>query len=221
MVQGLLNILSPRTKFRKCGLSLGTNLMTAGRSHRAGTGIQSPWLFRVLTQRIVKEELLLRHIIMIHVWACSFICMSCTGSSCLHVWEWRRWHWTYGGTPSTNNAALIAVKQNLQHVRTSLTKNRLAFIIDIERRSCRRWAAVLPEALLCTGAAQTPTPAPGDLWPQERPVCKSRCATGTKILHAAPWLGQARFVYAPLPIVCFNSISYSANYQTCSSTSEC
>lgn len=77
MVQGLLNILSPRTKFRKCGLSPGTNLMTAGRSHRAGTGIQAPWLFRVLTQRIVKQELLSRHIIMIHVWACSFICMSC------------------------------------------------------------------------------------------------------------------------------------------------
>lgn len=77
MVQGLLNILSPRTKFRKCGLSPGTNLMTACRSHRAGTEIQSPWLFRVLTQRIVKEELLLRHIIMIHVWASSFLCMSC------------------------------------------------------------------------------------------------------------------------------------------------
>lgn len=76
MVQGLLNILSPRTKFRKCGLSPGTSLMTASISHSVGTGIQSPWLFWVLTQRIVKEELLLRDIIMIHVWACSFICMS-------------------------------------------------------------------------------------------------------------------------------------------------
>lgn len=76
MVQGLLNILSPRTKFRKCGLSPGPSLMTASRSHCAGTGIQSPWLFRVPTQRIVKEELLLRHIILIHMWACSCICMS-------------------------------------------------------------------------------------------------------------------------------------------------
>lgn len=76
MVQGLLNILSPRTKFRKCGLSPGPSLMTASRSHCADTGIQSPWLFRVPTQRIVKEELLLRHIILIHMWACSCICMS-------------------------------------------------------------------------------------------------------------------------------------------------
>lgn len=50
MVQGLLNTLSPRTKFRKCSLSPRLGLMTASTSHCVGTGIQSPWLFRVLTQ---------------------------------------------------------------------------------------------------------------------------------------------------------------------------
>lgn len=73
MVQGLLNILSPRTKFRKCSLSPRPGLMTVSSSHCAGTGIQSPLLLRVLTQRIVKEQLLSRHIIMIHMWACSFV----------------------------------------------------------------------------------------------------------------------------------------------------
>lgn len=76
MVQGLLNTLSPRTKFRKCSLSPRLGLMTASTSHCASTSFQSPWLFWVLTQRIVKEELLLRHIIIILVWACSFVCMS-------------------------------------------------------------------------------------------------------------------------------------------------
>lgn len=61
MVQGLLNILSKRTKFRKCSLSPRLGLMTASTSHCADTRIQSLWLFWVLTQRIVKEELLLCH----------------------------------------------------------------------------------------------------------------------------------------------------------------
>lgn len=76
MVQGLLNILSPRTKFRKWSLSPRPGLMTVSTSHCAGTRIQSPLLFRVLTQRMVKEQLLSRCIIMIHMWACSFVCMS-------------------------------------------------------------------------------------------------------------------------------------------------
>lgn len=80
---------------------------------------------------------------------------SCVGVEVLTLDLW--------GHPQHKKAALIALKQDLHHVRTSLTKNGPAFIIDIERRSCKRWAAILPEDLLYTGAAQTPTPAPSDL----------------------------------------------------------
>lgn len=182
--------------------------MTASTSHCAGTRIQSPWLFRVLTQRIVKEELFLRHIITIHVWACSlyvlslgvlshadspaFLCRSGGADTGL-----------IGPPISTKKAALIALKWNLQHVRTSLTQIGLAFLIDIERRPCRLRSALLPEALQCTSVAQTPIPAPGNLWPQERRVCKRRCAAGTEARHAAPQPGQAGYVYVPQPIVLF------------------
>lgn len=165
MVQGLLNILSPRNRFRKGSLSPEPALMTAGRAECAGTRIHSPWLFKVLTQRIVKVELGLRHIIMIHVWACicmssAFLCRptlpSCVGVGVLTLDLW-------GHPPQHRDAALIALKRNLKHVRMSLTKTGLAFIIDIELRPGRLWAAAPPEALLCTRAAQTPTPALGDL----------------------------------------------------------